>query len=61
MKRIISIFLILCTLLSLSGCKSKQERAVDYVNKNEYKKAYDLLYDLDEDHSQADDCLVRWC
>ncbi len=61
MKRIVSIFLILCTLLSLSGCKSKEERAVDYVNKNEYKKAYDLLYDLDEDHSQADDCLVRWC
>lgn len=61
MKRLISFLMVLCILLSLTACKSKEERAVDYLNNNEYKKAYDLLYDLDEDHSQADDCLVRWC
>ncbi len=61
MKKIISLLLVMSIVLSLSGCKSKQQKANDYVSNNEYKKAYDILYDLDDDHSKADDCLVRWC
>ncbi len=61
MRKIISLLLVLSIVLSLSGCKSKQQQANDYVSNNEYKKAYDVLYDLDDDHSRADDCLVRWC
>ncbi len=61
MKKIVSLLLVLCIVLSLSACKSKQQQADDYVGNNEYKKAYDILYELDDDHSRADDCLVRWC
>ncbi len=61
MKKIISLLLVMSIVLSLSGCKSKQQKANDYVSNNEYKKAYDILYDLDDDHLKADDCLVRWC
>lgn len=61
MKKIIGIFIILCIILTMTGCKSKEDIATEYVKNNEYKQAYDILYDLDEDHSRADDCLVRWC
>lgn len=61
MKKIIKITLILCMMISLLSCKSKEEKADDYAKNGEYKKAYDLLYNLDQDHSKADDCLVSWC
>ncbi|MDO4378653.1 MAG: hypothetical protein Q4C64_05830 [Erysipelotrichia bacterium] len=60
MKRLMNIFLIICLLISLTGCKSKEEKAEDYLQKNEYKKAYDILYDLDEYHTRADEVVVKW-
>ncbi len=61
MKRVMNVFLIICLLLSLAGCKSKEEKAEDYLQKNEYNKAYEILYYLDENHTRADECLYDWC
>lgn len=61
MKKIVNILIVLCILLSMSGCsKTDEEKAETYLKNNEYKKAYDLLYDLDEYHTRADDCVVEW-
>ncbi|MDO4378656.1 MAG: hypothetical protein Q4C64_05845 [Erysipelotrichia bacterium] len=59
-RKSIIIFLVI-TLLILTGCMSDKDKAIEYVKNNEYKEAYELLYDMGEDHTQADDCLVRWC
>ena len=61
MRKIKYILLLLICFLLLFGRKSKEEKANDYLNNKEYKKAYDILYDLDVDHSRADDCLLEWC
>lgn len=55
------LLVMICFLLLLSGCKSKQEKANDYLNNKEYKKAHDILYKLDDDHGKADECLLEWC
>ncbi|MDO4377783.1 MAG: hypothetical protein Q4C64_01360, partial [Erysipelotrichia bacterium] len=32
----------------------------NYLNNDQYKEAYDFSYDLDEDHTRAYNCLVKW-
>ncbi len=60
MKKILSMLIVVTLLVTMVGCKSNEDKANDYVSKGQYKEAYDLLYDLDEDHSKADDCLLSW-
>ena len=45
------LFTFLALLFLLFGCKSKEEKANDYLNNKEYKKAYDFLYDRDQYHT----------
>ena len=60
MKRMIKLLLLVTVLLTMFGCKSKEDKAKEFVNKGQYRQAYDILYDLDEDHSRADECLLEW-
>ncbi len=59
-KSVVKIISITCVLISLFGCKSNEQKAQEYMDAHEYKKAYELLCQL-EDTSKSDDCLYEWC
>ena len=59
-KSVVKIISITCVLISLFGCKSNEQKAQEDMDAHEYKKAYELLCQL-EDTNKSDDCLYEWC
>ncbi len=59
MKKVFVFLFSMMLLLSCFGCKSDQEKALEYFEKGDYYNAY-VLYNKLEDQKKSDEVVLKW-